>query len=914
MNRLIFIFAVFASTFVLPCSAHDEDPKRYGRQKAIEDQLESERCNEPSDRRSPAKVISSPSIVDFLLYAERSIQLGRHDIACGGDIGVRTIASNPTSQLNIDAHAFVDISHNLIAPSVTLKDDTRVGTVQTNTLNGQAGVGNSFPMFSMPALPLGRLPTIGNTDMTVERNKEYALVPGSYGALDVQGILLLTAGEYSFSEVKLGEFAQLIAMTGNVRINIANKLTTGPGALISSAPNIPAGGLYISVAGADGTEKQYAVSLGSRSKVRAVLSVPHGTLALADEVHAKGAFVGFDIHLGNGVHLDFQSGLTEAETKQHGQQQLSRYFTVPSDPSITPLVGPVPPATQVHLAIGLLARDSSGLRKFADQVSDPKNPKYRQYLTVDQFAQTFGATAPNYHALIQWVQSTGLKVENTYRNNLLVSVSGTAAQIEQGLYMNLVYRLRKDGSTFVTVDREPSMDSGIPILRISGLNEVIAPYPMVGSGPGGVFGGNDFRAAYAPGIPETGTGQTVAIFAQDGFDTNDIAAYKNLFNLPDVPIQAQLVHGFNGKPSGTDASGEVSVDIEMVISIAPGLDAVIVYEGPRVNNGSTVNSVFNAIAAPPAGVPLSRQISSSFPTFIDDNTRQILAEYAVQGQSFFHSSGDSGASTDPLYRDLPFTTLVGGTELSMNGSGSSWQSETTWVGSGGGILTSLPIPDFQKTVDMSKNGGSTQFRNVPDVSMVATGILAFQNGQRFCGPGDMTCRAGTSLSAPLWAGYMALVNQRAQNNGKGPVGYANPLLYSIGQSAAMYPNDFHDINDGSSNTFTGDTSKFSAVTGYDLATGWGTPTANLVSDLSGVPTAGTTVVTIHYHQVGACNGYHNNFGGVNAGPNAAFVIFGIEGINNPQGSTAYNFDPSKLYVQQAKKEFLTIICLFTVIF
>ena len=92
-----------------------------------------------------------------------------------------------------------------------------------------------------------------------------------------------------------------------------------------------------------------------------------------------------------------------------------------------------------------------------------------------------------------------------------------------------------------------------------------------------------------------------------------------------------------------------------------------------------------------------------------------------------------------------------------------------------------------------------------------------------------TCTAnsygGTSFAAPLWAGYLALVNQQAMANGNKALGFINPSLYTIG-AGSSYDTDFHDITSGSNG--------YSATTGYDLVTGWGSPNgANLLNALAG---------------------------------------------------------------------------------
>jgi len=67
----------------------------------------------------------------------------------------------------------------------------------------------------------------------------------------------------------------------------------------------------------------------------------------------------------------------------------------------------------------------------------------------------------------------------------------------------------------------------------------------------------------------------------------------------------------------------------------------------------------------------------------------------------------------------------------------------------------------------------------------------------------------------MWAGYIALVNQQLKTNGYSDIGFINPYLYSFGVSSS-YGTDFHDITSGKSGSY-------SAVTGYDLVTGWGSP-------------------------------------------------------------------------------------------
>src|SRR5439155_24601406 len=151
-------------------------------------------------------------------------------------------------------------------------------------------------------------------------------------------------------------------------------------------------------------------------------------------------------------------------------------------------------------------------------------------------------------------------------------------------------------------------------------------------------------------------------------------------------------------------------------------------------------------------------------------------------------------------------------------------SETTWPGSGGGISTTYAIPTWQQGINMSFNQGSTTMRNLPDVSMVGDNVwLTADNGGSYF-------VAGTSIAAPLWAGFTALVNQLALANGESTVGFINPALYGLAKSA-NFTSLFHDITTGN-NTNPQSPTRFFGVTGYDLVTGWGSPLGgNLITEL-----------------------------------------------------------------------------------
>jgi hypothetical protein len=547
--------------------------------------------------------------------------------------------------------------------------------------------------------------------------------------------------------------------------------------------------------------------------------------------------------------LVFSNGINAPDCRApQGQQTLSGY--VPPAIATAPVVGPVPPSTVLTLAVGVPTQSSSGMPSLVRQLSDPTSPSYRQYLTQDQILAQFGPSASDYQAVINWAQSVGFTVTATYPNRLLVDVTATAAQVEQALFANLVFRLRPDGSQFFSLERDPSLcATGIPILRISGLDTRVVPTLAGGTGPAGFYDSKDFRAAYASCSNSTGKSQSVGLLEFDGFTPSDITLYECATglavcnpagqiisgNVPNVVVKT--LDGFSGSPGS--GAVEVTADISFAVAMAPGLSNVTVFEAP--GDGSTAHS--NDILSNMESQPSIKQHSSSWLFNFDDNTQRILYEMAMQGQSFFQGSGDTGSqswSGDPGdIRDEDGVTVVGGTTLTMGGTPNAYVSETTWNlatqgASGGGFANGAVIPFYQQPFNVAA-AGQPEFRQLPDVSMVATSAYIV-----FGGVTGGLFFAGTSDSAPLWAGYMALANDQASSLNIQPVGFANPFLYAVaGTSSAVYKGSFNDINDGSTSNGSGSpstwvpatTGPFTAGPGYDLATGLGTPKCQLLNEL-----------------------------------------------------------------------------------
>lgn len=505
-------------------------------------------------------------------------------------------------------------------------------------------------------------------------------------------------------------------------------------------------------------------------------------------------------------------------------------------------VGRLAPSGHLHLALGLPVRNRAALDQLIADLYDPASLRFRQFLTPEQFAEQFGPTEQDYHAVIDFVQKQGLIVGARHSNRMVVEVEGTVGAIESMLHTTLaVYQHPTEHRTFHAPAIDVTIPPSVPVQDIQGLDNYALPRPMslrhaavvggraipqFGSAPNGGYRGNDFRAAYAPNVRLTGSGQVVGLLEFEGYYTNDIALYEQDAGLRNVPLQNVLLDHASGI-AGTN-NPEVALDIEMAISMAPGLSKVMVYEAEFPDSALSRMATDN----------VAKQISSSWSFPIDSTTDQIFSEFAAQGQAMFEASGDDDAyyAEIPTPSDDPRLTIVGGTTLTTSGPGGGWVSEAAWNwyttghgfgGTGGGISQTYVLPAWQKGISMTVNQGSTYLRNLPDVALTADNIWVRDNN------GNTEILGGTSAAAPLWAGFFALVNQQSVSLHGTNVGFFNPALYALGKGA-KYANGFHDIILGN-NTNHHSPTQFFAVPGYDLCTGWGTPHGQaLINALTGV--------------------------------------------------------------------------------
>jgi kumamolisin len=326
-----------------------------------------------------------------------------------------------------------------------------------------------------------------------------------------------------------------------------------------------------------------------------------------------------------------------------------------------------------------------------------------------------------------------------------------------------------------------------------------------------------------------GTGQCIAIVELGGgFIRDDLQTYFDNLGFPLPEVVDVSVLGESKSP-GQDADGEVMLDIEVAGAVAPKAK-IVVYFAPNTDQGF-VQAITNA-ALDTVNQPSVISISwgapeSSWRKTARTAMNNALRDASLLGVTVTVAAGDNGLADGlgdgKVHVDFPasspYTLACGGTRL--EGSGSTIASESVWndepnSATGGGISYAFPLPQYQAGAKVPKSINPRHFagRGVPDVA----GDADPDSGYKVRVDGSDTVIGGTSAVAPLWAGLIALINQRL---GK-PVGFPNPLLYSTVASNG----GFHPITQGNNGAFK-------AGPGWNPCTGLGTPDGAKILSLLG---------------------------------------------------------------------------------
>jgi hypothetical protein len=467
------------------------------------------------------------------------------------------------------------------------------------------------------------------------------------------------------------------------------------------------------------------------------------------------------------------------------------------------------------------------LKQLLEDQQDPNSPQYHQWITPEEFGRRFGAPEEKYQAVVDWLRHEGFSITHQYPNRLSIYFDGTASQVEKAFGVAVgIYEM--ENKRYYSNDRLPVVPQEFQDVAMDVLNLDSFPKdrPAFRSGSRLSMGPSDMWTAYnffgLLGSGINGGGQTIAIVARTDFNISDVQIFRSTFGLLPNSPQKVFVSANPGNLGGNE-EGEVLLDTEWSGAMAPNATIKVVIS-PDITTSIDyiVNNLTSAhVMSISFGFSELQRGSSARAHVIN-----IFSQAASEGQTVLVSSGDQGAQ-QPIPGSLnsdgqdinylcasPHVVCVGGTNLNpsfdSNGNATGYGGETAWSGSGGGKSSFVFKPSYQFGLGVPNDGA----RDVPDVAAIANtpGALINQSDN-----GGLIPMGGTSLSAPLWAGVFALVNQAGTGNG---VGWANPRIYEMGRNEfSGGPAVFHDVTNGSNSTST--VLGFFAGTAFDQVTGWG---------------------------------------------------------------------------------------------
>jgi subtilase family serine protease len=366
----------------------------------------------------------------------------------------------------------------------------------------------------------------------------------------------------------------------------------------------------------------------------------------------------------------------------------------------------------------------------------------------------------------------------------------------------------------------------------------------------------------------TGAGQTIVIVDSFGSPTvkQDLQSYDRANGLPKPPsfkiiAPAGTIPKYN--PNDPNMGGwafETTLDVDMAHTMAPGANILLVETPVAETTGVTgfpqMMDAEQYVIDHHMGNVISQSFAAAEQTFSDPS--QILGlRYAYEDAQSHNvtvvsATGDQGpTSAEPDQVDYypynvanwpasdPLVTAVGGTQLNLDASGNRTAPDNVWndtalfgspAAGGGGVSTVFGRPSYQDSV----SGVVGDMRGEPDISASAAVngganiYIGFTNpAYGITSPGWYIV-GGTSEATPLTAGIVSLADQVAGHG----LGQINPTLYQLESAASPGITDITAGNNGVSFTNTGGSDDgsytlpgFAAGTGYDLASGVGTPSA-----------------------------------------------------------------------------------------
>jgi kumamolisin len=452
----------------------------------------------------------------------------------------------------------------------------------------------------------------------------------------------------------------------------------------------------------------------------------------------------------------------------------------------------------------------------------PRRPAWRR----EDYGAHCGAAPGDIESLRDFARQHGLAETACHPHRRSLHLRGRADALQRAFGVELGhYQLGEAGQRFVGCAQAPTLPGeAIAVLGLDRRPVARPHFRKPQAQPSTSFTPVQLGQLYAFPDGADGSGQTVAIIELGGgYDTSDLSAYFKELGIAEPSVTAVSVDGGQNQ-TGSDADGEVMLDIEVVGALAPGA-RIAVYFAPNTDQGfyDAISQAAHDTGNRPSVISISWGGPEDSWTAQSLQAMESALEDAVAlGVTVAAAAGDSGSSDGESdgqpHVDYPassaYVLACGGTRLEA--SGSAIASETVWNedaanegATGGGVSTAFPLPSWQQNAQVPAAPGGGTGRGVPDVAGDADPLT----GYRIRLDGQDQVIGGTSAVAPLWAALVARFNQQLGS----PLGDPHPAFYQIGTKA------FRDIT-------TGDNGDYRAGTGWDACTGLGSPNGQALLD------------------------------------------------------------------------------------
>ncbi|HTZ47476.1 MAG TPA: S53 family peptidase [Verrucomicrobiae bacterium] len=492
-------------------------------------------------------------------------------------------------------------------------------------------------------------------------------------------------------------------------------------------------------------------------------------------------------------------------------------------------VGPADPHQQIEVSV--LLRRPSKPRKFPSVAKIGARPlAKRKYLSREEFAEWYGASAEDLEKIRAFAERYGLKVVSENAATRTVKLSGTVEAFNSAFGVELRrYEHSSGGYRGRTGALTIPKGMGKIVQAVLGLDDRqqakahfrLKKNSVRPEAQAAATSYSPVQVAEAYSFPTSvkGAGQCIAVIELGGgYNASDLSAFFGNLGITPPQVTSVSVDGASNSPSGnpSSADGEVELDLEVAGAVAPGAQ-LAAYFAPNTDQGfiDAVNTAVHDTTLKPSIISISwGGPESSWSEQSRSALNSACEDASTMGVTVLVACGDDGATdgtsspTVDFPASSPYVVACGGTTLKL--AGTTIESETVWNdlssnegGTGGGVSELFALPSFQDSAKVPKAPNGYVGRGVPDVA----GDADPETGYNVIVDGAQNVIGGTSAVAPLWAGLFALINQSLGTN----VGYVNPLLYTANAKAA-----FHDITSGNN----GD---YSAGPGWDACSGLGTP-------------------------------------------------------------------------------------------